>query len=70
MLPASFSEVSQLPGSNSIYTAASLGTGLPSKNVRESAFFLSPFNALSWSTSGDALSGLSCGGVALQYTDE
>jgi uncharacterized protein with PhoU and TrkA domain len=28
VLPASFSEVSQLPGSNSIYIAASLRTGL------------------------------------------
>ena len=33
-------------------------------------FFPSPFNELSWSTSGDAISGLSCGGIALQYTDE
>ena len=33
-------------------------------------FFPSPFNDLSMAQTGDPFSGLSCGGIALQYTDE
>ena len=41
------------------------------KKVRENAFFSRvSFNDLSRAQTGDPFSGLSCGGIALQYTDE
>ena len=70
MLPASFSEVSQaFAGSNSIYIAASLGTRLPSKKSARKCIF-SEFIQRPVEGSGEPFSGLSCGGIALQYTDE